>query len=96
MFILASSDHDLQHALVWFAAEFEEYAMTVGYFKSKVMILDWKNMKCSLRAGMRLYFKWRSSGISEGCSQVMVEWTYRSTDWGLVLSDEVIALICCS
>jgi len=44
---LASSSHDCQCALVWFAAECEVAKMKVSSSKSKAMVLNWKKLGCS-------------------------------------------------
>ncbi|KAK0140999.1 hypothetical protein N1851_021987 [Merluccius polli] len=49
--LLASSDHDLQHALGRFAAECEAVGMRFSTFKSEAMVLCRKTLDCSLRVG---------------------------------------------
>jgi len=49
--LLATADHDLQHALRWFAAECEAVGMRVSTSKSEAMVLCWKMAECSLRVG---------------------------------------------
>ncbi|KAK3569761.1 hypothetical protein QTP86_004186 [Hemibagrus guttatus] len=49
--LLASSGQDLQHALGRFAAECEAAGMRVSTSKSEAMVLDRKNVACTLQVG---------------------------------------------
>ncbi|KAK3538434.1 hypothetical protein QTP86_002334, partial [Hemibagrus guttatus] len=49
--LLAPSTLDLQHALGCFAAECEAAGMRVSTSKSEAMVLDWKNVACTLQVG---------------------------------------------
>jgi len=52
--LLATSDHDLQHALGRFAAECKAVGMRVSTSKSVAMVLCRKTVESSLRVGSEL------------------------------------------
>ncbi len=51
VFVLATSDQDLQHALGRFAAECEAFGMRISASKSEAMVLSRKRVACPLQVG---------------------------------------------
>lgn len=70
--LFVSSNHELQHALWWFADECEVAGMGMDLFKSEIMVLDQKK-SCCLFSVDGLYLKQTCSNNLVSCK--MVGWS---------------------